>query len=250
MDNLAIGVLGLVLTALLLAAIYIVLLQRRALRRLNFLVEHQLSAQAALPDMVAVLHERLGLELGTLPPADAHTAGPDFLIRIVDHLLTAKPQIVVECGSGTTTCVIARCLEINGTGKFYSLEHHPTYAQATRNFLESRNLSTFASVIDAPLQTYSIGDTDHQWYATDQIPEGKIDLLIVDGPPFVEGTLARYPVAPLLFDRLAEEAVVFIDDADRASEQAMLRRIEGEFPNLQRRRVSTQRGCVTLRWRS
>lgn len=249
MDNLAIGLLGLVLTALLLATIYVVLLQRRALRRLNFLVEHQLSAQAALPDMVALLHERLGLELGTLPPADTHTAGPDFLIRVVDHLLATKPDLVVECGSGTTTCVIARCLEINGTGKFYSLEHHPTYAQATRNFLESRNLSAFASVIDAPLQTHSIGDIDHQWYATDQLPEGQIDVLIVDGPPFVEKTLARYPVAPLLFNRLAEDAIVFIDDADRAGEQPMLRRIEGEFPDLQQHRVSTQRGCVTLRRR-
>lgn len=246
MDNSALITLALALAVVLFGTVYVVLLQRRALRRLNFLVEQQVSAQAALPDMVALLHERLGLEPGTLPRADAHTAGPDFLIRFADHLLAAKPDLVVECGSGTTTCVIARCLEINGKGKLHSLENYPSYAQATRNFLKTRNLSAFASVIDAPLRAYMIDGVDHDWYAMDDLPVGDIEVLVVDGPGFVAGAQSRYPVAPLLFDRLARDAVVFIDDANRAEEQAMLRRFEAEFPELRHRRVSTQRGCVTL----
>lgn len=246
MNNAVLMLLALAVAVIAVAAVYGLLLQRRALRRLNFLVEQQVSAQARLPDMSALLHERLGLEPGTLPPADAHTAGPDFLIRLADQVLASKPDLVVECGSGTTTCVVARCLQINGKGKLYSLEDYASYAQATRNFLESRGLSPRAQIIDAPLRTHNIDEVEHEWYELSDLPTGDIDVLIVDGPSFVEGSLARYPVAPLLFDRLAADAVVFIDDADRSSEQEVLRRFEAEFPNLRHQRVSTQRGCVTL----
>ena len=55
-------------------------------------------------------------------------------------------------------------------------------------------------------------------------------MLVIDGPPQAAGTQARYPAGPLLFPRLAPGAAVYLDDAARSDEQAILRRWRSEFP--------------------
>jgi hypothetical protein len=42
-----------------------------------------------------------------LPPLRMWAASPDFLLVIARHALTAKPRVVVECSSGSSTVVLA-----------------------------------------------------------------------------------------------------------------------------------------------
>ena len=46
---------------------------------------------------------------------------------------------------------------------------------------------------------------------------------IVDGPPAGQNPGARYPALPLLMDRLADRATIFVDDADRPGESEVIK---------------------------
>ena len=158
------------------------------------------------------LYTELGLK-HSLPDTRGWAASPDFLLELARHALSERPQLVVECSSGTSTLVLARCMQINGAGKVYSLEHDPVYARQARQQLARHGLSEWAEVLDAPLAAQDFGGSIWPWYATGGLPaRAEIDMLAIDGPPQATRALARYPAGPALFGRLAPGAAVFLDD--------------------------------------
>lgn len=193
----------------------------------------------------------LYLDLGltkSLPATRGWAASPDFLAQLARHALEEKPHTVVECSSGVSTLVLARCMQMNGAGKVYSLEHDAQYAGQTRAQLARHGLSEFAEVLEAPLRALPIGALSWQWYTLDALPRATpIDMLVIDGPPRSVGALARYPAGPTLFQRLAPHAAVFLDDAGRADELAILARWKSEFPALVQSTRECEKGCAVLR---
>jgi hypothetical protein len=181
-----------------------------------------------------------------LPATRGWAASPDFLRLVAEHILSAKPQTLVELGSGTSSIVIARTLELNGTGHLYSYDHDPYFAEQTRQNLRRYGLSDWATVIDAPLRPYQINNHTWKWYSIPNWFDRAIDLLIIDGPPEPTGPLARYPAGPILFPKLANNATVFLDDADRPDERKILEQWQLEFP-LSVVRPRTEKGCAILR---
>lgn len=183
----------------------------------------------------------------SLPTTRNWAASPDFLLQLVRHALDASPKVMVECGSGTSTLVMARCAQVSGSGHVYSLEHQPQYAQTTRRHLARHGLSDWATVLDAPLRSHAFGDQNWQWYAEEVLPrEVAIDMLVIDGPPRKTGRLSRYPAGPVLFPHLSAAGVVFLDDAKRDGELATLKRWAIEFPNLGHEFVDCEKGCARL----
>jgi len=200
---------------------------------------------AARHDLHA-LCDRLGL--GRDIAYDDHwSAAADFLQLIVDHALTEKTETVVECSSGATTLMLARCCERNGRGKVFSLENGAEFAANTRAELVRFGLEPWAQVIDAPLIERNIEARTFQWYALDRLPERPIDMLVIDGPPGFLQRHSRYPALPLLFDRLAEGATVFLDDAARPDEQELVAAWLRAYPALTHRYIAAERGCSILR---
>src|SRR5262245_47643587 len=128
------------------------------------------------------LHEQLKLP-HILPPTGGMAGSADFLKAIADYVLATKPRLVVECSSGLSTVVIARCLQLNGSGRVVSMEHAPEFAAKTRAELDHQGLGDLATVLDAPLIPHALSGETFQWYRTDDLPAEPIDLLIVDGPP-------------------------------------------------------------------
>lgn len=188
------------------------------------------------------------LDLKTsLPPTRGWAASPDFLLELARHARTARPQTVLECSSGASTLVLARCLQLNGSGKVLSLEHDPYYAGQTRTQLQHHGLQDWAEVLDAPLLPQGLHGADWPWYDLSRLPAAlSIDLLVIDGPPQATRALARYPAGPLLFSRLAPGAHVFLDDAARDDEVAILQRWQQEFPALQQSGRACEKGCAVL----
>src|SRR5512138_156546 len=168
----------------------------------------------------------------SLPPAGGKAASPDFLTLLADHIMQKKPEVVVECGSGLSTVVIARCLQINGKGHLYSLEHMEEFAEQTRRQLERQGLTNWARVIGAPLEPRQFNGQSFSWYRSNELPDLPIDLLIVDGPPARTGRSPRYPAGPVLFPRLSSRGAVLIDDAARPEELAVIERWRKAFPSL------------------
>ncbi|WP_338762122.1 class I SAM-dependent methyltransferase [Massilia sp. METH4] len=195
------------------------------------------------------LYTDLGLS-HSLPDTRGWAASPDFLLELTRHAQAEKPRTIVECSSGTSTLVLARCMQINGSGKVYSLEHDAAYARQTRQQLERHGLSAWAEVLDAPLAPQEFSGAIWPWYATDGLPrELEIDMLVIDGPPQATRSLARYPAGPALFGRLSAGAAVFLDDARRPDEQQILRRWADEHPEIEQRELRCEKGAAVLRYR-
>jgi len=191
----------------------------------------------------------------SLPGTRGWAASPDFLLELARHALTDRPNTIVECSSGTSTLVLARCMQLNGGGKVYSLEHEPHYARQTRWQLQRHGLSDWATVIDAPLRAQSFGTSPdgaahvQPWYDVSGLPDVAIGMLVIDGPPQSTAAQARYPAGPMLFGRLVHGAAVFLDDAARADEQQCVQRWQHEFPELELNMLQCEKGCARLRRR-
>ncbi|WP_236860651.1 hypothetical protein [Candidatus Reidiella endopervernicosa] len=61
--------------------------------------------------------------------------------------------------------MLARCCQMNGVGHLYSLENGADYAEKSRSEIARYELSEYADVIDAPLETSDVGGDPYQWYA-------------------------------------------------------------------------------------
>jgi predicted O-methyltransferase YrrM len=180
------------------------------------------------------------------PPVGGWAASPDFLALLLRHAATG-PRVIVECGSGASTVVLARACERNGRGHVWSLEHLPDMAARTRAWLDEQELERYATVIDAPLIPQGPDDPSRFWYAVEGLPDLPIDMVVVDGPPgSTAGSLTRYPAGPRLFPRLSEDGAVFLDDADRPEERATVLRWQQEFPLLVPTTVPCEKGTVVL----
>jgi hypothetical protein len=147
----------------------------------------------------------------------------DLIVAEVD----AGRRQVVECGSGVSTIAIARRLAELGDGRLAALEHDAAWAELIGARLESEGLGDRARVVEAPLVEQPLAQPGCRWYAQsglDQLPGSGIELLLVDGPPAGEPDIerSRYPALPVLLGRLAEDAIIVLDDIDRPGEQWVL----------------------------
>lgn len=175
-------------------------------------------------------------------------ASPDLLLEIANHVLREKPTDVVEASSGTSTLIIALCLQKLGGGRVIALEHDAVYAGKTAAAIRMHGLAEFATVVHAPLVRHTIGGGQHAWYDLSKVslPE-RIDLLVVDGPPDTVQPLARYPAVPLLADRLASGARVLLDDGSRPDERTTAQRWAAECPGSELEFLPLEAGAWSLR---
>lgn len=161
---------------------------------------------------------------------DEWAAGRDLLQFLYRLVRRQKPQLVVECGSGLSTLVMAEALRKNGSGRLVSLEHHPSHYAKTRRLLAEHGL-------ESDLRLAIIQDG---WYHRDLVPAEPIDLLFIDGPP---GAAARYPAFPAL---QGQSRVVVLDDAGREGEQQVLSRWMADFPEWNVYGMNHKRGTAIL----
>lgn len=202
-------------------------------------------AGAALPPALLALLGRLGLG-SDLAYDPRWSAAPDFLGLIVDHALATAPQVIVECSSGATTVLLARCCQLNGRGRVWSLENGAEFAARTRAQLTRLGLAGHAEVIDAPLVRQAVDGGEFHWYDLAGLPALAIDMLVIDGPPGFLQRHSRLPALPRLHDRLAPGASVFLDDAGRPDELEIVARWRTAYPDLAGEFVANERGCAVL----
>lgn len=197
-------------------------------------------------DAYTPLIDRLHLDQG-YPFTEHWTAATDFLEYLVNQTLESVPGLILECGSGLSTLMLARCCEINRKGEVLSLENGAEFARATRQYLETYGLDTVARIIDAPLNTLNINENDYQWYQLPDLENQSIEMLVVDGPPGFIQPLSRYPALPLLYDKLADGCLVLMDDAARSDEQEIAAMWRETYPSLDYEYLDFERGCSVFR---
>jgi hypothetical protein len=171
-------------------------------------------------------------------------AEADFAGMIVRELETTRPALVVECGSGSTTLIIASRLRRLGSGRLISLEHEGAYAELTRRALEEAGLSDIASVVEAPLREQRFGDRVVEWYdrvVVDEAIGGPIDVVVVDGPPQVR-PWARWPALEVFHGRLGPRFVALLDDGRTRETTKAVHAWVDEFPDLDLYWLDTVKG--------
>jgi hypothetical protein len=124
-------------------------------------------------------------------------------------------------------------LQVNGGGQLVSFDQHADFVEATADWLAANRLS--ADIRHAPLCRIVPGWSG-QWYDVGSLPD-RIDLLIIDGPPWAVHPFVR-GAAEVLFERLSPGGVVLLDDAARPGERIVVRRWRRNWPNIRFERLS------------
>ena len=184
-----------------------------------------------------------------LPPTRGWAASPDLLMVLVDLVISKRPSLVVECGSGASTLWIALALrrfEIDG--RIVSLEHDPVFGGKTRDLLARHQVLDLVEIRDAPLESFSVDGDNYSWYAARAWEDLKeIDLLFVDGPPAATGHRARYPGLPLLSESLSPVATIVLDDLIVPDMQEVLRLWLDAYPDFDSEILPLEKRAAVLR---
>jgi hypothetical protein len=177
-------------------------------------------------------HLQIRALMGDVPlDLSGWAADPLMVHNAVRVIVDVRPALVLECGSGSSTLIMARCLHAIGRGRIVSLDHEAEYARGTTDLLGRNGLAEVASVVTAPLVERTVNGQTFHWYSQqyEALLHAPIDVLIVDGPPGSSGSWARYPAVPLLRSRLAAECRILLDDGNRPDERAIARLWAGEL---------------------
>lgn len=180
------------------------------------------------------LLDRLGLPRDALPNLGSWKADTGLLTLVADHILAARPRTIVEFGTGASTLIVARALEMAGGGSFISFEQHPEFVQATRDWLAEHRL--LADLRAVPLRPADKGWSG-LWYDHGELPES-IDFLLIDGPPWTIHPFTRGS-ASTVFGRIAPGGTIMLDDAARPGERVIARRWRSEWPDFDFRLVNS-----------
>ena len=194
-----------------------------------------------------ILLSRLDVDRSWLPPTRGGAASPDFLCVLSRHLLAERPNVTVECGTGVSTLVMGRCFQLMNHGQLFSLEQNASWSNRNRELVAERGLEKYVKILDAPLETMKLRGADYEWYSLDVIPDVEISCLVIDGPRAIEKPFARFPAGPILFSRLTDKAVVFVDDFNRRGERQCFEKWREQYPNLVASIENTEKGCLVLR---
>jgi hypothetical protein len=187
------------------------------------IVQNRLYAQL---ESLTWLQRRLAIK-GQLPPLRGWAASPDVLLRLHTHIMSTRPKVVVEFGSGASTLVIADALRQIGTGKLISIEHNDYYGMQTQGILEAEQLQVWVELRIGDLEPWKgehlnpeDAEKRSRWYPLSLL-EGieNVDLLWVDGPPAATCPFSRYPAVPALADKLSSQVEIWMDDTTRQEEK-------------------------------
>jgi predicted RNA methylase len=201
---------------------------------------HQVEAMINLHSLVRVSNG--------MPATRGWAASPDFLLTLVSLVEQHRPTTVLDLGSGSTTLWMASAMRTFGIeGRIVAVDHDEKYAAHTRQALVAHGLEKFAEVRHASLTDLELAGETWPWYDLSVFADVRdADLLVVDGPPGVLRSQARYPALPVLADRLTARARVVVDDYRRDDETAMVARWREELPGWALRELPHEKGCAVL----
>jgi len=183
-----------------------------------------------------------------IPPLGLWTASADLLVELVDRLVSERPATVVEGGSGVSTVVMALAAKEHGIPvRIVALEHQPAWAEHTRAMLARHGVAEYAEVRVAPLARTSIAEHETPWYDEAALADlSDIGLLLVDGPPEGTGERARYPMVPLLKDKLAHRCTILVDDTARPGDADVVERWKPMLPDFDFEVLHLDKGAALL----
>lgn len=164
----------------------------------------------------------------------------EALVPLLAHLIaTRKPNVVVELGSGLSTIIIAKTIELAGIGTtFVSIDEDERYVRRTRAWLKAEGLVHRVIFQIAPR-------AEDGWYGLPCSPVQSLDFLFVDGPSSrVEGDNVRGRALSFFKPYLSAKSAILVDDSKRDHE--MVRDWLDEWTHARVTEYDTERGAALL----
>lgn len=143
---------------------------------------------------------------------------------IWEMLQRTRPRLIVECGAGISTLVLARYAALASSSEMpcrvISLEQDFNTAQSIRWRLSKVGLESLAEIVHSPLDANGNYSLDNFKQVLARLPRRFIDFLMIDGPAGEIG--CRMGTLPMLVNHCSDGAKWFLDDAFRDGEMKIL----------------------------
>lgn len=167
--------------------------------------------------------------LRSLAPLGDSSLSPAAAGRLVSLVRDYEPHTIVELGAGSSTLLLsATCDQLAMDTEIHSLEHDDRFLDMVR-----RQVGDDRGVQLHHRPLVAVGD-EMTWYEIADFGEyvQSIDLLVVDGPPDVQGRGHRAHAMEALSGLLSPGAMILVDDTDRRTERSMITSWQSTYPNL------------------
>ncbi len=215
-------------------------------KRLKIETDKEVDSKYKQLEILASLYNYLDIKI-PLPETGGWAAYPDFLKKIAEIILLKKPVFIVEASSGVSSIIIGYCFKMLGKGQVFSLEHDLFYVEKSKSLIAKHGLEEYVTIVHAPLKKYEINDKEWIWYDIDCLSDSMpVDMIVVDGPPNYIQDLSRYPVVPLLYEKMSDNSILVLDDGVREEEKEITRRWENEFEDISIEYLNFQSGAFVV----
>jgi predicted O-methyltransferase YrrM len=182
-----------------------------------------------------------------MPSTGGWAIDSQALAHMLALIEECQPQRILELGSGTST-IWAGYLCRKFGGKIVTLDHLEHYLNLTRTAVDRHQLNDVIESRLAPLHPTDCHGRTFNWYSTDSLQDLQdIDMVIIDGPPAATGPQARYPALPKVWEFLAPNATIILDDAHRQDEAEIVESWLSEYPDFEEIEHGTSRLAVLQR---
>jgi predicted O-methyltransferase YrrM len=184
-----------------------------------------------------------------LRPLRGWALSPDAMIYVLIELELRPNPTIVEFGSGESTLVIASALGRKNAGRLLTVEQDERFISGLRKRVAAAGLERWVEFHHAPRSSHhaAIHPGDYEINLS-ALPKVRIDVGLIDGPSGVkdEGALARRIPLEWSLKNLMPDGAIFLDDARRPAEQAIIARVMEEHPGLQMEMLYTEKWLAKL----
>lgn len=209
-----------------------------------------LARQSDLDTLYTLISGLLQIQNGmegkpVLRPLRGWAISPDAMAWVLADLQERAMPTVIEFGSGQSTVILASALKLRN-GKLLSVEHDPEYSSIIQRQVAACGLSEHVEFLHSPLCN-SRDAASIRSYDTSVLPDIPVDIALIDGPPYTNGTLTRLTPIRWAAHHINRGGAIFLDDSARGGEQACLKQLAIEYPNLRQISRNAEKGLIEIR---
>jgi methyltransferase family protein len=177
-------------------------------------------------------------------PLRGWALSPDALLTVLRDVVIRREPRVIEFGSGESTIAIAATLRRHGNGTLMTIEHDATFANQTLLRLKQSGLDSRVEMKIVPLREYEPRFAFGPFISYDLTGlEADFDIAVVDGPVTpVLGAATRSVPLEWCLTRLAEQRTLYLDDAMRSEERAIVDALRIQWQKIDVESVAAEKG--------
>jgi predicted O-methyltransferase YrrM len=194
----------------------------------------------------------LGKAQGWHLPTRKWAASPDILWLLTSLVRRIDAKRILDIGSGISTIRLAQASSADC--RIISIDSNLEFAHRTRALVELASLTSRVEIRSSDLIEYTLDGVQTTWYERSVIDGiADLDLVFVDGPPASNGSYARFAALPLIYERLAPDCILVLDDLVREDEQRVFQRWLQMYPEFSSAVLDLEKGVGLLgrgKWHS